>query len=240
MRNILHAEWTKLRTTSGAGWLLLGCVALTVGLSAAAHGACAGARCGADATKLGLSGVQLGQAVVAMLAVQVLSGEYGTRMIAVTLTATPRRLVVLAAKAVTVTATVLVAGMVAVVSCVLVGGLHLSEGPTLRAVAGSVLYLALIGLLSLGIAAAVRDSAASLGVLLSLLYLFPIFTSVVTDPHLQRHLMQVAPMTAGLAIQATVGLDGLPIQPWAGLGVLAAWAAAALLLGGQLLRVRDA
>src|SRR5260221_12970221 len=47
-------------------------------------------------------------------------------------------------------------------------------------------------------------------------------------------------MTAGLAIQATTGLSGLPISPWAGLGVLAAWAAAALLAGGLLLRLRDA
>ena len=37
-----------------------------------------------------------------------------------------------------------------------------------------------------------------------------------------------------------VQLDTLPISPWAGLGVLAAWAAGALLLGGLLLRVRDA
>jgi ABC-2 type transport system permease protein len=47
-------------------------------------------------------------------------------------------------------------------------------------------------------------------------------------------------MTAGLAIQATIGLRSLAISPWAGLGVLAAWAAGALLIGGLLLRMRDA
>jgi ABC-2 type transport system permease protein len=47
-------------------------------------------------------------------------------------------------------------------------------------------------------------------------------------------------MSAGLAIQATTNLHGLPIRPWAGLGVLSAWAAAALLAGGLLLRLRDA
>ena len=47
-------------------------------------------------------------------------------------------------------------------------------------------------------------------------------------------------MNAGLAIQATTGLGTLPIRPWAGLGVLAAWAAAAMLAGGLLLRLRDA
>ncbi len=47
-------------------------------------------------------------------------------------------------------------------------------------------------------------------------------------------------MTAGLAIQATTNLRNLPIAPWAGLGVLAAWAAASLLVAGVLLRRRDA
>jgi ABC-2 type transport system permease protein len=47
-------------------------------------------------------------------------------------------------------------------------------------------------------------------------------------------------MTAGLDIQATTGLHGLPLSPWAGLGVLAAWAAGAMLAGALLLRLRDA
>ena len=103
-----------------------------------------------------------------------------------------------------------------------------------------MLYLALIALLSLGVATAVRDSAVAIGIVLGLLYLFPILAALVTDPSLKRHLQQIAPMTAGLAIQATTDLRRLPIGPWAGLGVLAAWAAAALLAGGLLLRRRDA
>jgi ABC-2 type transport system permease protein len=55
-----------------------------------------------------------------------------------------------------------------------------------------------------------------------------------------RHLEQIGPMTAGLAIQATTGLNTLPISPWAGIGVLAAWALGALVLGGMLLCLRDA
>jgi ABC-2 type transport system permease protein len=47
-------------------------------------------------------------------------------------------------------------------------------------------------------------------------------------------------MTAGLEIQASTGLSHLPVSPWAGLGVLAAWAAAALLAGALLLCLRDA
>ena len=60
------------------------------------------------------------------------------------------------------------------------------------------------------------------------------------DPHWHRHVEQIGPMTAGLAIQATTGLHSLPIRPWAGLGVLAAWSAAALIIGGVVFRLRDA
>jgi ABC-2 type transport system permease protein len=62
----------------------------------------------------------------------------------------------------------------------------------------------------------------------------------VTDTVWHRHLEQIGPMTAGLAIQATTDLHSLPISPWAGLGVLALWAGAALATGGILLRFRDA
>jgi len=258
MKQALHAEWTKLRTAPGTGWLLLACIALTVVLSTMAEAAvsCPSAGCDLDPARVSLTGIDLGQAVVAILAVLAIGGEYSTGMIRVTLAAMPRRITVLAAKAAVLTGMVLVAGAIAVLVSVLAGRLILSghgftaahgqpplsliDGPVLRATAGSVLYLALIALLSLGTATAVRDSAAAVAVVLGLLYLLPIFAQVVTDLEWRRHLQQIAPMSAGLAIQATTGLRSLPISPWAGLGVLAAWAAAALVVGGLLLWLRDA
>lgn len=62
----------------------------------------------------------------------------------------------------------------------------------------------------------------------------------VTDPQWHARLQKVAPMTAGLAIQATRGLDQLPIRPWTGLGVLAAYAGATMLLGAVALHLHDA
>ncbi len=260
MRDVLHAEWTKLRTLAGPAWLLAATVALTVAVSAAATAAVrcpSGTACPVDTTKLSLTGIELGQALVAILAVLAISGEYSTGMIRTTLTAMPRRSAVLGAKALILASLVLAAGAIAVGGSLLAGrvllpghgftaargfpALSLAHGPTLRAAAGSVLYLALIALLSLGVATAVRDSAAAIGTVLGLLYLFPIIaTALARNEHWHRHLEQIGPMTAGLSIQATTGLRGLPISPWAGLGVLAAWAAAALLAGGLLLRLRDA
>ena len=118
--------------------------------------------------------------------------------------------------------------------------LSLGDGPVLRAAAGSVLYLALIALLSLGVATIIRDSGAAIGTVLGLLYLSPIIAAVVSSPHWHNSIERYAPMSAGLAIQATTGLRGQPISPWAAVGVVAAWAAAALLAGGLLLRLRDA
>ncbi|MEV6956272.1 hypothetical protein [Streptomyces sp. NPDC051183] len=171
-------------------------------------------------------------------------------MIRTSLTAVPQRATVLAAKAVALTGVVAVAGTVAVLGALLAGwlilpgpddqALSLAAGPTLRAVVGSVLHLVLIALLSLGIASAVRDPATSIGVVLGLLYVVPIVSQTISDPHWQSLLQKIAPMSAGLAIQATTDLPGLPISPWAGLCVTAGWAAAALSVGVLLLRMRDA
>ncbi len=247
MRDAVHAEWTKLRTVGGPAWLLAAVVVATVAVGAAAVGGQSCTACIADPTKLSLTGVQLGQAVVAMLAVTVIGGEYSSGLIGPTLSAMPRRVWVLVAKAFIVTGPVMVVATIAVVGSLLAGqmllpgpGISLAEAPSLRAGAGSVLYLALIALLSLGVAAAVRSSAGAIGFVLGLLYLFPILITVVTDPDWKRHLRQIAPSDAGLAIQVTRDIDGLPIAPWAGLGVLTLWAAAALIVGGLVLRLRDA
>ncbi|MFD1544861.1 ABC transporter permease [Nonomuraea guangzhouensis] len=257
MRQELHAEWTKTRTVAGPAWLLLAVIALTATMSAAAAAAvsCPSAGCDQDITKLSLMGVQAGQAVVAILAVLAISGEYSTGMIRTTLTAMPRRVTLLAAKAIIVTGLTLAAATIAVLASVLAGRLILpgngftaahgyaplspADGPTLRAAFGSVLYLGLIALLSLGVAAIVRDSAAAIGIVFGLLYFLSILPFVIYDPDWQRLLWRIAPMSAGLAIQATTHLSSLPLSPWAGLGVLAAWAAAALLGGGLALRLRD-
>ncbi len=217
----------------------------TVALSALTAGSvtCAPTGCGVDETRFSLGGVQVGQAVVAVLAVLTVGNEYSSGMIRTTLSAVPRRSVALAAKAAVLVGPVLAAGAVAVAGSLLVGGSHLrlslGAASTLRAAAGSVLYLALVALLSLGLATVVRDSAAAIGTVLGLLYLFPTIATVVTNPHWHRRVQQVGP-SSGLAIQATRGLPDLPIGPWAGLGVLGLWAGGALLLGGLLLHTRDA
>jgi ABC-2 type transport system permease protein len=257
-RDALRAEWTKQRTIAGPAWLMVAVIAFTVVISAAAMGATwcpAGVVCPVDTTRLSLTGVQVGQAVVAILAVLAICNEYSSGMIRVTLAAMPRRPFVLAAKTCLSSGLAITSSAVAVLACVVAARLilpghgftaargfpltSLADPDTLRAAIGSVLYLALIALLSTGVATIVRDPAVAIGAVLALLYVFPVIAAFVGNPLWHNRIERYSPM-AGLNIQATTGLHSLPITPWAGLGVLAVWAGVALLGGGLALRFRDA
>ncbi|GAA3145742.1 ABC transporter permease subunit [Streptomyces rectiviolaceus] len=252
----VHAEWTKLRTLPSTWWLLFAVVALTVLAGAATTASLTAgdcpvpADCHEDTVKLSLTGVWLGQGAVVVLAVLTMSGEYGTGTIRTTLTTEPGRVRLLAAKALVLCTLTAAASTVGVLGSLLAGRMLLSadgfatpgltEGPTLRAAVGTVLYLTLAALIGLGAATALRDTATAVTAVLGLFYAFPLLAGLLADPDWQEYARGAAPATAGLAIQATVDLDQLPIGPWAGIGVLAAYAGAALLAGGSVLRMRDA
>jgi ABC-2 type transport system permease protein len=116
----------------------------------------------------------------------------------------------------------------------------LTSGADIRATVGAVVYLTLIALLSLGVGAAVRDSAAAIGLVLALLYLFPVVASLASDATFARCLQQIGPLSVGLDVQATIGMESLSLTPWQGLGVVALWTVGALLLGALVLSFRDA
>jgi ABC-2 type transport system permease protein len=259
----VHAEWTKFRTLPGTFWLLAATAVLTCALGTAVSAAfrctpgyCSPADTGADPAKLALTGLYLGQVLAACVGVLVVGGEYGTGMIRVTLAALPGRLHVLAAKACVVLAATVAAALLGVAGSLLAGRLllpgkglsaangyivlSLGNGTDLRAFSCAALYLVLIALVAAGITAAVRNSGVAIGIVLGLLFLFPIVTAVIPDHTLARHLNQASMMMAGSYAQATVGVGGLPLTPWQGIGVVALWAVGALILGGLVLRFRDA
>jgi ABC-2 type transport system permease protein len=259
---ILRAEWTKLRTVPSTAWLVVAVVGLTLALGVAAVASVdtqqcpTPTTCAEDTARLSLTGVWLGQAAVAVLAVLAVTNEHASGLIRSTLAVSPSRVRVLAGRLTVVTATVLAAAALGVAGSVLAAAailpangftpahgyapLSLADGPTLRAAAGSVLYLGLVAMLGVAVATIVRGTAAALTATLTVLYAVPLLVRFVSDPGWQEQLQRWSPSSAGLAIQATTGLDRLPIQPWAGLGVLAGYAAVALVGAAALFHARDA
>jgi ABC-2 type transport system permease protein len=254
VRRAIRAEWAKACSDPAVPWLFAALVVLSVAVSGVTIGTagCQATACGQDPARISLAGIYLGQAVAALAGVLALGGEYATGMIHVTLTAIPRRRI-LAAKALVLAGPVLVASALALGAAMLAGvivlpghgftaghGFDLASWATARAWCCATVYLTLVALLGLGVTAIVRDSAVATGVVLGLLYLFPVAAVAVGNQAVARRLEQIGPMSAGLDSQATIDLHSLPLAPWAGLGVVALWAAGALALGGALLRLRDA
>jgi ABC-2 type transport system permease protein len=116
--------------------------------------------------------------------------------------------------------------------------LSLADGQTLRAVGGSGLYLALIALLALGVGAILRHTGAAITTVLALMFV-PLILSGMLSESARETVQKIAPMTAGICIQTTPG-HGAPLGPGAGIAVLAAWAAAAMLGALWLIGRRDA
>jgi ABC-2 type transport system permease protein len=258
-RAALHAEWTKLRTVGTTYWLAATALAGTIafGILASATARCGGPGCAGDPARICLTGVQFGQAVLAVLGAMAVGAEYQSGMIRVTYAAMPHRGVVLAAKAAVVALVAAAVGIVAVGVSVAAGvGLVQAHGFTAangfgdfgfaagaglwRAAAGSVVYLVAVAVLGVGVAAVVRDGGVAVGAVLGVLYLFPIVTSVVGDPDWHRCLERIGPMSAGLAVQNTVRVGEQVVAPWTGLGIAVCWAAAALVAAWGWQRARDA
>jgi ABC-2 type transport system permease protein len=261
LRHVVRAEWTKLRTVRSSTWSAVSLVGGTLALSALAcatattEGGSPGAPGDDDIVLFSLAGVYLGQIAAVALAALAITSEYASGTIRATFTAMPRRGTVLAAKAGVVGAVSLVLGLAASFASFALGQrlLHgggyvyengypsatLADGTTLRAVVGTGVYVALIALLSLGVGAAVRHTAGAITAVLALLFVPQIMIGLLPDD-LADVVQSVTPMSAGLSLQQTTArADNVPIGPWAGLAVAAAWAAAALAAGFWTVRHRD-
>jgi ABC-type transport system involved in multi-copper enzyme maturation permease subunit len=114
----------------------------------------------------------------------------------------------------------------------------LADEPVLRAVVGSALFLAVLALLSLAVGAILRRTAGAVTLVIALVVV-PQVLGVVLSVGVTSWVQRLTP-TAGLAIQQTRDRFDTAIGPWAGFGVLCAYAAVALGAAYWLLRRRDA
>ncbi|MEU9037550.1 ABC transporter permease subunit [Streptomyces sp. NPDC048352] len=253
---VLRSEWTKIRTVASTSWTLATALLVTVAIGA---GLCAvvnatfddmpqTARVTFDATQMSFSGMLLGQLAVLVFGAMVVGSEYGTGMIRTSLAAVPRRGALLLGKLTVATALALVVGLATGFLSFFLGQALLGDHGTglggenvLRAVTGVGLYLALLAAFAIGASMMLRNSAASISLLITFVLILPIVLSVVDAT---RKIASYLPSQAGSAIMQTVSAsaDGqdVPYGPWGGLGIMALWSLAAVAGGYLTLVKRDA
>jgi ABC-type transport system involved in multi-copper enzyme maturation permease subunit len=236
----LRAEWTKARTVPSTMWTLVAAAVLGIGLGALisalasnqyAKGS-ASTRASWDPTSISGAGLGIAQLAIGVLGVLLISSEYSTGAIASSLASVPRRNRLLAAKAVVVLAVVFIVTEVIVFATFFIGQALISgHAPTaalgdpnvLRALVGSGLYGALIGVLGLMFATILRSAAAAISLLVALLFVLPGIAAAL-PASIEHTVQKFWPTQAGQQIGGVVR-GAHTLAPWAGFGVFCAFVA---------------
>jgi hypothetical protein len=256
--HLLRAEWTKIRSLRSTVWSLvllavldLCCTVLFTVLVVTQwedNGPRFRAAIVADPTGVIMAGgLQISQLTVCVLGVMVIASEYSTGMIRASLLAVPRRLPMLAAKAVVFGLLVLVLGTAVSFASFLVGAaimdpkapVALDDPGVLRAVFGGGLYLSTLGLFALAVGAIFRQTAAGITAVIGLVLVLGPLTQLLSGD-IGEHVHAYLPSVAGrLITQAQQGPDDL-LSPLQGYAVFAGCTALLLLVAAVLLDRRDA
>ncbi|MFG2980765.1 ABC transporter permease subunit [Streptomyces sp. NPDC048258] len=253
---VLQSEWTKIRTVASTAWTLATAWLVTVAMGA---GLCAVVNATFedlpkdqqftfDATQMSFSGMLFGQVGILIFGSMVVGSEYSTGMIRTSLAAVPRRANLLLGKVTVATALTLVVGLATGFVSFFLGqallgdhSIGLDGENVLRAVIGVGLYMALLALFAIGASMMLRNTAASIAILITFIVVLPIVLSVVDAT---RKIAYYLPNQAGAAIMQTVSASpsssDVPYGPWGGLGIMALWALAAVIGGYLVLKKRDA
>ncbi len=257
----VHAEWIKFWTVRSTVWTLIATVGLMVGISAlAAWGSSIEAVDAGDgpmntAMLLG-AGYQMAQLSVAVLGVLTIAGEYSTGMIRSTLVAVPKRVPVLAAKALVLAAVVAAVSIISMALSYVAtmpwqDTLHaqfdLSNAETLRMTVGLPLYLVAIACFAFAVGALLRHSAAALTAVIALLLvvenvlmIIPLRAVELISPFLPSTAGRMVLFDNEMVASAAQMTDGAHLSPWQGYAVLVAWVVALGTAAAILLRRRDA
>jgi hypothetical protein len=236
-------ELRKARSLPPALWTLLFGMAATAALGVLA--AYNTRNPGGDPTSNMLSGILLGQLIAGVLGALAITGEFDSGMAAVTFAAIPRRRLVLAAKALVWGLTFLAAGEAAVLAAFLGGTAalrasvphpSLASAEVLRAVLMTGAYVALTGLIGLGVGALIRHGAATVATVIGGLFVLPLIIGAAGHGYGKL----LPELIAGNSLAAVKPVAGFTWSPWLELAIVALYPAILLLAGGWLLERRDA
>ncbi|HEY1322453.1 MAG TPA: ABC transporter permease [Streptosporangiaceae bacterium] len=251
---VLRSEWTKLRTQPSTVWSLLSAVALIIGFGVLysllrearpPHGA---AVASFDPTLVSLAGVQLAQIAVGVLGVLLITSEYASGMIRASFAAVPRRLPILWGKAALLAAATVAVCVPATLATFLAGqsilgrqhlAASLGQPGVARAVIGGALYLAVAGLLGLGLGALLRSTAGGIAAVFGLLFAIQIPVAFLPGT-LPEEVGKFLPATAGQAVTTVYPDPSSSLAPWVGFGLFCGYAVAVLVLAAWRMRRGDA
>ncbi|MGW5424739.1 ABC transporter permease [Streptomyces sp. NPDC003943] len=247
----LASEWTKIRSVRSTVWTLGVMMLLMLGIGlavAAVAGTTDTSEAEQSALGMGFFGMLPASICVMTLGVLTISSEFGTGMIRTTLTACPSRSRVLTAKAIVFFLLVfsLVTVLAAVVGAIQVGMLDAprpTAGEWLRATLGAGLFLALLGLIAMGVGAIMRHSAGAITVMIGVLLLPLVAALFMFNPAL--HSVQQALFTYAIPSQMialyseTAPFNDQGPAGWEPVLILAGLAAAVLGGAYALLNNRD-
>ncbi|MEU6173186.1 ABC transporter permease [Streptantibioticus parmotrematis] len=252
---VLTSEWIKLRTLRSTYITLLVAIVAMIGFgmlicwATESHWATMPPpeKAHFEAASRSLAGYRIAQLAVGVLGVMVVTGEYSTGMIRATLSAVPRRLPVLWAKAAVFAAVTVVLMAIASVVAFYAGQAVLSAqhiqvsltapGVT-RIVLGTALYLTVVGLLGVGLGAVVRSTPGGIASVFGVLLVLPALAEALPSSWAD-HVNQYLPSNAGESL-LTLHTEAHQLTPWTGFLVFALYAVAALVAGAVVLKRRDA
>jgi ABC-2 type transport system permease protein len=208
----------------------------------------AAARASFDPANNSLTGLALGQLLMATLGALVITSEFSSGMIRSTFAAVPNRPLVLAAKAAVLGAVTLAAGEILAFAGFLAGQAAvaspaphatLSQPGVLRAVLMGGGYLCLTALIGLGLGAIIRHTAGAIAAAVGVIFVLPLLTVPLPaslEPTVQKFLPE--PIAANSLTAVKPVAHTLP--PWAGLGLLCLYTVVLLAAGTAVLAKRDA
>jgi ABC-type transport system involved in multi-copper enzyme maturation permease subunit len=246
--DVMRSEWTKLRTLRSTYWSALAAVVIAVGLGALV---CLGSSTGNssppdDPAGTSLAGMFLAQVAFAIVGVLAMSAEYSTGMIRTTLSAIPQRGYVLAGKAVVLGVSAFLLATATSFVSFFIGqsilsrrnfDIGLGAPGVLRVVIGAGLYTCVLVLLSMSLAAILRNTAGTITAVIGLLFVVPIIFALLPT-RIQNDIGRYTPINAGTTI-VNVTRQSESLGPWTGFAVFCLWTVLAGAVAWWTLRRRD-
>jgi ABC-2 type transport system permease protein len=253
-RTVASMEWQKLRTVRSTWYLvaifavsLIGLAVVALSHEGYAQMSAAG-RASFDPAHDCFIGLVLGQLLTGTLGVLAITSEFSSGMIRATFAATPRRPLVLAAKAAVLGAVTLAAGEISAFAAFLAGQAvleapapraALGEPGVLRAVLMAGAYPALIALISLGLGAIIRHTAGAICAVVGVLFVLPLLFAPLS-PSVQDVAQNFLPHVMAANSLTAVKPVAHMLPAWLAFGLLCGYAAAAVAAGAWALARRDA